>query len=453
MQNDLQTRLNAVFGALKNPQDVFEPPAWTLCPHTIFRAGTLDASDQDDIVDEHEEERRRRVRPGAMIDLVEEEMVAENESFRPSISFCRSVDAEPEFDREDFIADFSVNEVSLSVKETEVLAENVYEMRLKREDDARRLQGREMEEQTEQENLSDEETVVVEEEERGVKRGSNFVAEPSMAVLKQGSPFDLAEDRQERMERASLESAGTEESLRRRNSTPLKSSFKQSSSLSGMKKRVSFIGVPEDPKPYVPPFRRRGYTLLADSICKDEEEYCGVSPDNGMEVDHVYASSSNPTKETEGHTKNFSKGENTRATKKQAPSIPDYVRHPERYTRYDLGQAILVGGGMAQLADDGNEAHGGSSIVIKEFNHVDGVPKLEHKEASEMGVSKFNHDSELGGSSMLSVSCASTEPELRKHTFVPSTSSIVNPKEQISNPSESTKKGSVAPSFMNDDMD
>jgi len=101
-------------------------------------------------------------------------------------------------------------------------------------------------------------------------------------------------------------------------SSSLKSILKRELKCEGkqLSKRVSFTGLPEPPKPYVPPFKRKQAHAEQQQAQNSAEAQDGGKKDSG------------------------------------GNSMPDYVKHPERYTMYELDEPIIIGGGVDQLREE-----------------------------------------------------------------------------------------------------
>jgi hypothetical protein len=83
----------------------------------------------------------------------------------------------------------------------------------------------------------------------------------------------------------------------------------------GGKKRVSFTGIPDLTEPWLPPHRRAG--AVADA---------GAGGDAAPSAECVGPAASRP--------------------------VADYLAHPQNYTRYELEEPLIVGGGVGQLAGE-----------------------------------------------------------------------------------------------------
>lgn len=201
------------------------------------------------------------------MDLRDEDEPDTEEGLKPSLAFCSQIDREAEMEPSDAMAalpSYGASEARPAPK-TEVLDDNVYELRLLRSDS---LEGG----GSATPGMDDEDVSMEEEPLSGPRRN-------------------------------------------RLSSGPRKSSFRQSNRPS-MKKRVSFTGIPELPKPWVPPHKRPGFSALCPEGAAD-----GAEP-------AVPAEQPMLPKET---------------------CLPNHVAHPEKYTRYALEHPLTVGGGIGQL--------------------------------------------------------------------------------------------------------
>lgn len=135
---DLQSRLDAVFGGLKKPQDEAEKPEWQPTKKSVFRGGALrEGGDSSDEEREWQERQRKELVPGLI-----RELVAEGEpdagDFQPSAAFCRAMDREEEYNEVDELATGEERELlrsgprtDMPPRSTEVLPDNVWEQRIR----------------------------------------------------------------------------------------------------------------------------------------------------------------------------------------------------------------------------------------------------------------------------------------------------------------------------------
>jgi hypothetical protein len=316
----LQSRLNQVFGRLTSPTN--DAPAWTPSQQNIFRAGapvdsTAAFESDDDEALEDAVFARRETMPGVAMDLTEED-APDATGLRPSAAFCRQVDDEDETDLHDTLATITGVEEARPSGNTEVLDDNVYEQRLSA--------GQSIFQPTSAHELT-------------VSSGAvPMTATAAQATTTSLQDMDVEDAVTPWTSRSSLgrTSVGTSSSSRP-SLTPQKSSLRKSRHPgNGVQKRVSFTGLPPPPPPvWVPPHRRPGYVPRI-TPARQQQELAGVM---------------------QAHT--------------SPDKIPNHVQHPEKYTRYDLGQEITVGGGVAQLAAE------------RDTNALD-IDEAQHATASEM---------------------------------------------------------------------
>jgi len=83
-------------------------------------------------------------------------------------------------------------------------------------------------------------------------------------------------------------------------------------------KRVSFTGIPEPKRPYVPPFKRNGSDTKGKASVEELENE-----------------------------------EEKQQRKQEQANVPDHVKNPGRYTRYEFDEPVVVGGGVEPVAPVG----------------------------------------------------------------------------------------------------
>ena len=118
---------------------------------------------------------------------------------------------------------------------------------------------------------------------------------------------------------------------------------------SGIKKRVSFSGVPQPMEPWVPPHRRKGLPPRQGAGSSSQEEDAGLGSGGGA-------------------------GAGPRRQQQQRRQ-PDHAVHPERYVRYDLEHPLTVGGGIGQMA--GEEEEGQAAAAAAAVTAAHSAPENE----------------------------------------------------------------------------
>lgn len=238
---------------------------WVPSTEPVFRDDNM-----NDTSDDEEEERLRRTSPGGMsLVLEDEEELDAAVGMRPSIAFSSQIDREEEMDIID-------------------------------------LQSLQFEDR----NGMEEETsryVVEEGDHENVDRQSSLGA-----LSRQGDQYTghgLSGHHHHHYHHHGNGNGNGAEG-RRVLAQGLRSVLKKSSGGGGGKKhgkRVSFTGLPEPKRPYVPPFKRG-----------------------------------------DGN-KNNNKGK--QSVEEQQVNVPDHVKNPGRYTRYEFDEPVVVGGGFDKFSD------------------------------------------------------------------------------------------------------
>lgn len=226
-------------------------PPWRPVQEHVFRIGSdLDDEMSSDEDEEYKERTRREVLLGT--ELANED-APDEEGLMPSTAFCSQLDREADRDDVDAIAVSA--EHARPDPRTEVLDDNVYEHKL----------------------------ALLEDESSPMEEDSGPFSHPLGRHAVASSPS-------------------------------FKSNLRKSPRAGGVKKRVSFTGIPDPPKPWVPPHKR------ANFISKFESD---TMPPTGPAPEAL----------------------------KNLKVLPDHVANPTRYTRYDLEQSLVVGGGVGQLGE------------------------------------------------------------------------------------------------------
>lgn len=406
MGKDLHTRLNAVFGGLCPSEKGSEKNLWYPERHTVFRAGreeVVDDSEEKDAL--MEEKARRRGVSSSVIEETEVEMMSSEEGMRPSYRFCQSVDTEAETTHADLVATLMLEDDPRPAACTEVLDGNVYDMRLGVRDMERN------------------EYALPESIREGDKQGEEDQLQPSP-----GRGHDAHLDALAERGFAVGSHAGI----------PNKSSFRRKKAGENLKKkRVSFEGLPDIPKPYVPPHKREGFAPMVVDVCpKDDDLIVEVEKNRSLDMkynkissDEAKAVEGDRTEKPEyhGHTHHDSESR----SKKHAPSVPDHVRHPDRYTCYELGESIVVGGGVNQLFDESMSMKANYSCICSD--------DMKSSEATVNKMNENNSDGKLPNASLR---------ELEAPTYVPKRGLFSN-----STREKTTRQGQISPSFLGTEVE
>jgi len=277
---ELQHRLDLVFGGLHPPS---EAPAWKPTAEQVFRGGdepTMeDGSSEGAESEDGHDNLGREFHTGMGIDLAREDYTDED-GFLASRAFIRQIDTEAEADMHDQLAVEYGAEQRPSPR-TQVLQGNIYDERL-----------------AFREALALEDQLAEHmEEDAGPSSTSPTSPRPPISLRS---------------------------SLRRQRT-------------SGIKKRVSFTGVPELARPWVPPHRRSGFLSKLTAHPSIQETLIGAQQDTRR-----------------------------------------------GYVRYDLEEPLIIGGGIAQLEtaneDDRRALADALSIVVASTSGEVAERRLEENE-------------------------------------------------------------------------
>ncbi|CAK0785228.1 hypothetical protein CVIRNUC_008434 [Coccomyxa viridis] len=318
-------RADEIFGALRGSslEDASDSKIspWIVSQETVVRSGHEDFSSDEDEDAREIDRRQKEILPESMEAL--EGGVDGGEAFLPSAAFCRALDNEQEYDSIDAIAMAGDHTEALPglASTTEVLEDNIYEER------SRRWLQPDRAEQTApspsaacQQETASKAVPGAAEEKRGACDGTvesmDTDQEPAPQSMASGSYIDR--DIGVKLPPA-LKAAKSEGAASEPPQAPLSDEDEQRRS----KKKVRFL---MDEK-WVPPHRR--------------------SSDWG---DHHRGSAG----ASEGSAAGTAAGSAPQRQRRPSSFVPDHVKNPERYTCYDLGESITVGGG-----DQGSSADGG----------------------------------------------------------------------------------------------
>jgi hypothetical protein len=248
---------------------------WVPSTEPVFRDDNM-----NDTSDDEEEERLRRTSPGGMsLVLEDEEELDAAVGMRPSIAFSSQIDREEEMD----IIDLQ----SLQFEDRNGMDEETSRYVVE-EGDNEDVDG-----QSSPGALSRQEQYIVHglrgHHHHGNHHHGNGNGAESRRVLTQG----------------------------------LRSVLKKSSGGGGGKKhgkRVSFTGLPEPKRPYVPPFKR-------------------------------------------GTGSNNNKGKQSVEEQPQV-NVPDHVKNPGRYTRYEFDEPVVVGGGFDKFSQSTSSNNNNDTTIV-----------------------------------------------------------------------------------------